>query len=185
MIAILVALTALAARLQAETWSVFSPLPECVPVPQIAADSAIENPVDAFVLSRLEQHQITPAPMVDRRTWLRRVTYDLIGLPPRPDEVERFVADPRDDVRAYADVVDRLLASPHYGERWARHWLDVVRYADTDGFAIDSERPTLWRYRDYVIRAYNEDLPFDLFLRQQLAGDELQLGVDGLIATSL
>jgi hypothetical protein len=172
------------ARAPADEWDIFSPLPERLPrLPIVDQVASIENPIDAFVESRLRRAGLQQAPSVDRRTWIRRVTYDLIGLPPTPEEVAQLVADPRDDSVAYADVVDRLLASPRYGERWARHWLDVVRYADTDGFAIDKERPTLWRYRDYVVRAYNDDLPYDQFLREQLAGDELDLGPLGLVAT--
>ena len=112
------------------------------------------------------------------------MTFDLIGLPPTPAEVQLLINDPRSDIEAMEDVTDRLLASPRYGERWARHWLDVVRYAESDGFAIDSERLSLWRYRDYVIRTFNEDRPFDQFFREQIAGDELEAGDAGKIAIS-
>ena len=115
---------------------------------------------------------MTPAPAADRRALIRRVYFDLIGLPPAPEEVSTFVNDR--DPAAYAKLVDKLLADPRYGERWGRHWLDLVRFAESDGFAIDSERPTAWRYRDYVIRAFNQDKPYDLFIKEQLAGDEMK-----------
>ena len=108
-------------------------------------------------------------PPADRRAWLRRVSFDLVGLPPTPEEMDAFLADTRPG--AYERVVDRLLASPRYGERWAQHWLDVVRYADTHGFEVNTPRENAWPYRDYVIRAFNEDLPYDRFIREQLAGD--------------
>ncbi len=131
------------------------------------------TPVDRFVLARLEAAGLTPSPPADRRTWLRRVAFDLVGLPPTLDEIEAFEADREPD--AEARVVDRLLASPRYGERWARHWLDVARYADTkDGvlmFGHDRVRPFAYTYRDYVIRAFNEDLPFDQFIVDQIAAD--------------
>ena len=158
----------------ADDWSPYKPLPlSTVPLPEVNDPEWTQNPVDTFVRAKLVERELPPAPEADRRTWLRRVTYDLIGLPPTPEDLTEFLADPRPDAIAYAEVVDRLLASPHYGERWARHWLDVVRYADTDGFAIDSERHSLWRYRDYVIRHFNQDRPYDQFVREQLAGDEL------------
>src|SRR5436305_577117 len=106
-----------------------------------------------------------------RETLIRRVSLDLIGLPPTPQEIDAFVADPSSD--AYEKLVDRLLASPRYGERWARHWLDLARYAESEGFKADETRPNAWRYRDYVIRAFNEDKPYDRFIREQIAGDEL------------
>jgi hypothetical protein len=129
--------------------------------------------IDSFILARLEAAGLTPSPASDRRTWLRRVTYDLIGLPPTPAETDSFLND--DSPGAFATVVDRLLASPHYGERWGRHWLDVARYADTkDGvlmYGDDRVRPYAYTYRDYVIRAFNDDLPYDRFVEQQLAAD--------------
>jgi hypothetical protein len=131
----------------------------------------VQNPIDAFVLARLERQGIEPAPPADRRTLLRRVTLDLLGLPPTPAEQRAFLDDRSPD--AYERVVDRLLASPHYGERWARHWLDVARYADTNGYERDGAKPSTWRYRDYVIAAFNKDKPFDRFLTEQLAGDEM------------
>jgi hypothetical protein len=114
---------------------------------------------------------LTRGPAADRRTLIRRVMIDLIGLPPTPEEIDAFVADKSRD--AWPRLIDRLLASPHYGERWARHWLDVVRYADTGGYSNDFERPNAWRYRDYVIRAFNQDKPYNQFIREQIAGDEL------------
>jgi hypothetical protein len=131
----------------------------------------VRNAIDAFVLARLEKAGLHPAPEADRRTLIRRVTFDLTGLPPTPEEVAAFVADTSPD--AYERLVDRLLASLHYGERWAQHWLDVVRYAETEGFEYDRHRPGAWRFRDYVIRCFNEDRPFDRFIREQLAGDEI------------
>jgi hypothetical protein len=127
--------------------------------------------VDAFVLERLQRAGLQPSPEADRRTLIRRVTFDLTGLPPTPEETDAFLADPAPD--AYERLVDRLLAGPRYGERWAQHWLDVVRYAETEGFEYDRHRPGAWRFRDYVIRCLNEDRPWDRFIREQLAGDEI------------
>jgi mono/diheme cytochrome c family protein len=141
-------------------------------VPKVEATSfPIRNPIDAFVLARLVAANLKPAPEADRRTLMRRLYFDLIGLPPDPDEVDRFVADP--DPQAYEKLVDRLLASPHYGERWARHWLDVVHYGDTHGYDKDKPRPNAWPYRDYVIRSFNADKPYSRFVQEQLAGDVL------------
>jgi hypothetical protein len=131
------------------------------------------HPIDAFINHRLTELGIEPAPRAERRELIRRATFDLLGLPPTPEDVERFVNDPAGDAEALARLVDRLLARPQYGERYGRHWLDVVRYADTAGFANDYERPNAWRYRDYVIRAFNEDKPYDRFVVEQLAGDEV------------
>jgi hypothetical protein len=168
-----------------DEWSVFHPLAERPAVPPDVADSNwSQNPIDTYVYSSLEKAGLKPASLVGRRVWLRRVTFDLTGLPPTPDEIDAFLSDTRPDAAAYSAVVDRLLASPRYGERWARHWLDVVRYGDSDGFAIDKERPTMWRFRDYVIRAFNDDRPFDRFIREQLAGDEINAGSEGIVATS-
>src|SRR5207237_781790 len=126
------------------------------------------SPLDSFILARLEAAGLTPSPAADRRTWLRRVSYDLIGLPPTPAEIDAFLSDTSPG--AFATVVDRLLASPRYGERWARHWLDVARYADTkDGvlmYGDDRVRPYAYTYRDYVIRAFNDDLPYDRFVHE-------------------
>jgi mono/diheme cytochrome c family protein len=149
-------------------------------------DVGTEHPVDAFVNARLKSLGLEPAPLADRRTLIRRATFDLIGLPPTPREVADFLNDPRPDEAAFADVIERLLKSPHYGEQWGRHWLDVVRYADSAGFANDYERGSAWRYRDYVVRAFNQDKPYDRFIVEQIAGDELTdepLNSELLIAT--
>ena len=136
------------------------------------------NAIDHFILHELEAKGLTPSVPADRRTLLRRVSFDLIGMPPSANEVEAFVRDPAPD--AWPRVVDRLLASPHYGERWARHWLDVARYADTKGYVFTQERryPFSYTYRDYVIRAFNDDLPYDRFITEQLAADRLPLADD-------
>ena len=131
----------------------------------------IRNPIDAFILERLQKAGLSPAPEVEHAALIRRLSFDLTGLPPTPTELAAFVNDSADD--AYEKLVDRLLASPRYGERWGRHWLDVVRYAESEGFEYDRFRPGAWRYRDYVIKAFNDDKPFDRFLLEQLAGDEL------------
>ena len=131
----------------------------------------VRTPVDAFVLQRLLQAGLRPAPEADRTTLIRRLSFDLTGLPPNPEEVAAFVNDPAPD--AYERLVDRLLASPRYGERWGRHWLDVVRFAETEGFEYDRYVPGAWRFRDYVIRSFNEDKPYDRFVLEQLAGDEI------------
>jgi hypothetical protein len=131
----------------------------------------VRNEIDAFILAKLEEKQIRPAPPADKVTLIRRATLDLTGMLPTPEEVQAFVADTSPD--AFAQVVDRLLASPRYGERWARHWLDLARYADSEGFKSDETRPNIWRYRDYVIDSFNQDKPYDRFIREQIAGDEL------------
>lgn len=131
------------------------------------------NPIDLFAWRRYREALLKPAPRADRRTLIRRATFDLTGLPPTPNEIEAFLKDPATDQAAFAKVIDRLLQSPHYGEQWGRHWLDVVRYADSAGFANDYERPNAWRYRDYVVRSFNSDKPYDQFVKEQLAGDEL------------
>jgi hypothetical protein len=133
--------------------------------------SAIRNPIDAFLRAKLQAVGLAPSPEADRRTLIRRLSFDLIGLPPAPGEVDAFLRDDRPD--AYERLVDRLLASPHYGERWARHWLDVVHYGDTHGYDKDKPRPNAWPYRDYVIRAFNEDRSYARFVQEQLAGDVL------------
>jgi hypothetical protein len=140
--------------------------------PDVPAAPAGTQPIDAFIAARLPAG-LTVAPPADRRTLLRRVTFDLTGLPPTPEETAAFVDDRRGDDVAFSDVVERLLASPHHGERMAQHWLDVVRYADSSGFANDYERGNAWRYRDWVVRAFNDDMPFDRFVRDQIAGDEI------------
>ena len=129
------------------------------------------NPVDRFVVDRLSANGMSLAPPADRRTLIRRVSFDLLGLPPSYEEAEAFATDPAPD--AYERLVDRLLASPHYGERWGRHWLDVARYAETCGYERDQVKPNVWKYRDWVIGAFNRDMPFDRFVLEQLAGDEL------------
>ncbi len=140
--------------------------------PEVPATSdGDRNPIDAFIRDRWQADGILPAPEADRRTLIRRATFDLHGLPPTPEEVAKFVAD--DYPQAYEKLIDRLLASPRYGEHWARYWLDLVRYAESDGFKSDDIRPSAWRYRDYVIGALNEDKPYDRFIVEQLAGDEL------------
>ncbi len=139
------------------------------PVPEVSLAAWRRNPVDAFILARLEAKDLAPGPPTDRRTLIRRATFDLIGLPPTTDQVEAFLAD--DSPRAFAKVVDRLLASRHYGERWGRHWLDLVRYADTAGDASDFPIPEAYKYRNYVIDAFNRDKPYDEFIREQIAGD--------------
>lgn len=146
------------------------------PLPQRFAgipDPAGRNPIDVIIERRLAELELPPGSRADRATLIRRATFDLIGLPPTKQEIDDFVNDPEDDQAAFASVIDRLLASPHYGEQWARHWLDVVRYADSSGFANDYERGNSWRYRDYVVRAFNDDRPYDEFVVEQIAGDEL------------
>jgi len=146
--------------------------PRRVLVPEIRHPQfEIRNDIDRFIRARLEKEGLQPSPPLDSAALLRRVTFDLTGLPPTTQELEAFLNDTRPD--AYERVVERLLVSPHFGERWAQHWLDVVRYADSDGYESDRERPQAWRYRDYVVRAFNEDKPFDRFLTEQLAGDLL------------
>ena len=140
-------------------------------VPKVGRGQKTNNPIDAFVLAQLEAKGLKPAPPADKRTLIRRATYDLVGLPPTPDEIDTFLKDEAPD--AFAKVVERLLASPAYGERWGRHWLDVVRYADTAGDNSDYPVPQLFRYRNWVIDAFNHDLPYDEFVRQQIAGDLL------------
>jgi hypothetical protein len=145
-------------------------------------DAWVRNPVDAFILDGLQQKQLPPSKALDRTQWIRRVTYDLTGLPPTPREVGSFLRDISPD--ACEKVVDRLLTSPQYGERWAAKWLDVVRYADSNGFELDLERPHAWRYRDYVIESFNAGKPYDRFIREQIAGDEMFPGNrEALIAT--
>jgi hypothetical protein len=130
-----------------------------------------KTPVDAFILDKLQKEGLRPAPPASREVLARRLYFDLTGLPPAPRELASFLSDKSPD--AYAKLVDRLLESPHYGERWGQHWLDVVRFAETDGFEYDTHRPDAWRYRDYVIRAFQNDKPYDRFLTEQLAGDEI------------
>ena len=145
---------------------------KCPPVPaRRGQDVKAANAIDSFILARLDKAGLTPLPAADNRTLIRRATYDLTGLPPPPEEVERFLNDDTPD--AFSRVVDRLLASPQYGEQWGRHWLDLVRYADTAGENSDHPLPHAWRYRNWVIAAFNRDMPYDAFVRDQLAGDIL------------
>ena len=141
------------------------------PLPTVKKQAWVRNGIDAFVLAKLEELGIEPSPEADRVTLIRRLSLDLLGLPPSPADVDEFVADTRPD--AYERLVDRLLASPHYGERWGRHWLDLARYADSDGYEKDTARPFAWRWRNWVIDAINADMPFDQFTIEQLAGDLL------------
>ena len=151
-------------------------------LPEVKAAEWVRSPVDAFVLARLEARGLSPAPPAGRRELLRRAYFDLLGLPPDPQEVDRFLADESPD--AWERLIDRLLASPRYGERWGRHWLDLVRYAETNGYERDGPKPNAWRYRDYVIAAFNDDKPYDRFVTEQLAGDELDGAAgESLIAT--
>ncbi len=167
-----------------DLWSLKAPVKSAMP----ATGDGPVNPIDAFVRFGQTEAGLTLSPEADRRTLIRRVTLDLTGLPPSPDEVAAFVADEAPD--AFEKIVDQLLDSPHYGERQARLWLDVVRYADTHGYERDEYRPLAWQYRDYVVRAFQNDKPFDRFVREQLAGDELvatppdnEEAVEALIAT--
>lgn len=158
--------------LQAQTkhWAYQKPVRS--PVPKVKQAGWVQSPIDAFILWGLEKRGLTPSVPADKITLLRRVTFDLTGLPPTPQEITAFVADK--SLFAYEKLVKRLLASPQYGERWAQHWLDVVRFAETNGYELDAERPQAWRYRDYVVNALNSDKPYDRFLLEQIAGDELE-----------
>ncbi len=158
-----------------DLWSLRAPKTVQIPAPPAGAntDEAI-TPIDRFIADRLASHRLILSPTADRRTLIRRLTFDLTGLPPTPEEIDRFVCDPAPD--AYARLVERLLQSPRYGEHQARLWLDVIRYSDSNGFDWDEFRPKAWRFRDYVVRAFNSDKPFDRFILEQLAGDELVSG---------
>src|SRR5262249_28847923 len=147
-------------------WAFRPPVRPAEPAVQNAA--WVRNPIDRFLLARLEKEGLTPSPEADRATLIRRLSLDLLALPPSVQEVEDFLRDDRPD--AYERLVNRLLDSPHYGERWARHWLDLARYADSNGYSIDAPR-SIWKYRDWVIDALNRDIPFDRFATDQLAGD--------------
>jgi hypothetical protein len=169
-----------ASKPKGSDWWAFRPVRR-VNSPPVKDISWVRNPIDQFILARLEQEHLIPSPEASKETLLRRVSLDLTGLPPPPAQVRDFVADTSPD--AYERAVDRLLASPHYGERWGRHWLDVARYADSDGYTIDAPRQ-IWKYRDWVINALNRDMPFDQFVVEQIAGDMLpNPTVDQLIAT--
>src|SRR5262249_34692512 len=153
-------------------WSLVPPVrPD---VPKVKNAGRVRNPVDAFILKELEAVGLAPAPEADRPTLIRRLRFDLTGLPPTPEEVDAFVKDPRPG--AFERLVDRLLDNDQHGERWARVWLDLARFAESDGFKSDKTRPFAWRYRDWVIRALNADMPYDRFVRLQLAGDEVAPG---------
>ena len=174
-----------AASEPSDWWSlkpIRKPTPPSVPPAQDA--SWLRTPIDRFILAKLNEKGLRPSPPADRRTLLRRVTFDLIGLPPSLDEMKAFLADPAAD--AFEKVVDRLLDSPRYGERWARHWMDVVHYAETHGHDQDRPRPHAWPYRDYLIRAFNEDRPYSRFVQEQIAGDVLYPDdPQGIVATGL
>ena len=161
-------------RTEANFWS-FVP-PTKPPLPSLLDESWVQSPIDHFILAALEEKRLQPAPPADKRTLIRRATFDLIGLPPTPDEVHAFLAD--DSPEAFARVVDRLLTSPRYGERWGRHWLDLARYADSNGLDENLVYKNAFRYRDYVIAAFNTDKPYDQFVHEQLAGDLLPGPID-------
>lgn len=155
-------------------------------LPKVANAAWVSNPIDAFILADLDKHALKPAPMATPETLIRRAYYDLIGLPPTADEVAAFSAavSNNKDPKAYEQLIDKLLANPHYGEKWGRHWLDVVGYADTNGYERDGNKPHAWRYRDYVVKAFNQDKPYDRFVKEQLAGDELaDKDADSITAT--
>ncbi|MDB6041086.1 MAG: Protein of unknown function (DUF1553)/Protein of unknown function (DUF1549)/Planctomycete, partial [Verrucomicrobiales bacterium] len=153
-----------------EHWA-FTPLLR-PPVPEVVKKEWVRNVIDRFVLARLEKEKLTPSPDADKVTLIRRLYSTLIGLPPTPEEVKSFLA--QDSPQAYEELVERLLNSPRYGERWARHWLDIVRFAESNGFETNTERPNAWPYRDYVIKAFNDDMPYPEFIAEQLAGDALK-----------
>ena len=166
---------------EADLWA-FRPVRKSEPPREGVDPSEVKTPVDSFVLAKLADAGIGPAPRADRLTLIRRLSFDLTGLPPSPEDVDAFVADKSEG--AYKNLVERLLDSPRYGERWGRHWLDVTRYADSSGYSNDFERPNAWRYRDYVIRSFNNDKPYDRFILEQIAGDELfPNDPDAIIAT--
>ncbi|MEZ5387849.1 MAG: PSD1 and planctomycete cytochrome C domain-containing protein [Prosthecobacter sp.] len=149
-------------------WWAFQPV-KSPPVPQ----SKAESPIDAFIQAKLFENGLKPSPAIDPGAFIRRATFDLTGLPPTQEEVDAFVHEAYASKEAYAKLIDRLLDSPRYGERWAQHWLDVVRYAESQGYRLDAYRPNVWPYRDYVVRSLNDDKPYDQFMREQIAGDEM------------
>ena len=170
-------------RYQPEALWAYQPVKKPAPPELANRKSQVVNPIDAFLAAKLPAG-LQPAPLADRLTLIRRATFDLTGLPPKPEEIAAFVGDKDSDDKSFSKVVARLLASPHYGERMAQHWLDVVRYADSSGFSNDYERGNAWRYRDYVVRAFNADKPYHQFIREQLAGDELDANdSEKLVAT--
>ncbi len=163
------------------SWWAYKPLAK-VPVPGVKNSKWVKNPIDAFILSRIEKEGLEPAPPASKGTLIRRAYYNLIGLPPTPEEVRAFEADKSPG--AWEAVIDRLLESRHYGEKWGRHWLDLVRFAETHGYERDNNKPNAWRYRDYVIKSFNEDKPYDRFVIEQIAGDELEdADADSISAT--
>lgn len=169
------------ARRAGYDWWSLQPLKRVDP-PAVKRADWVRNPIDAFILAEMEQKGLAPSPPADKRTLIRRVTFDLIGLPPTPEQVDAFMKDASPD--AYEKLVDRLLASPDLGVRWARHWLDVARFGESNGFERDQLRPNSWRYRDWVVDALNSDMPYDRFAAMQLAGDVIAPGsADGIIAT--
>ena len=160
-------LTANGSQVKTDYWA-YQPV-QLPPLPAVKNSSWIKNPIDTFILSRLEQANLSPAKPASKQALIRRVYYDLTGLPPSPDAVEDFLND--SNPQAYDRLIDQLLASEQYGAKWGRHWLDLVRYAETNGYERDSNKPFAWRYRDYVINSFNQDKPYDQFVREQLAGD--------------
>ncbi len=163
-----------------EHWS-FQPIKR-PPTPSVKNAAWVANPIDAFIAAKLDGKSLAPNPPATKTEVVRRLYYNLTGLPPTPQEVEAFMNDP--SPRAYENLADKLLASPRFGEKWARHWLDVVRYAETNSYERDNPKPHIWRYRDYVIRSFNDEKPYNVFLREQLAGDEIpNAGPDQFIAT--
>ncbi len=166
--------------------------PEDPPVPAVKNKHWAKSPIDHFILAKLEEKNLKPAPLANKRTLIRRATFDLIGLPPMPEEVDAFLRDKSPE--AFARVVDRLLASPHYGERWGRHWLDVVRYTDSmdaRGIGTEGDSTEAWRYRDWVVNAFNTDLPYNKFIIEQIAGDLVQpkdpnaIDTNAIVATGM
>jgi hypothetical protein len=145
--------------------------PEHPLAPPVKVTGWIRNPIDAFIQTKLEEKGLRHAPMADRLTLIRRAYFDLVGLPPPPERVENFVKNPNPN--AFAKLIDELLASKQYGERWGRHWLDVARYADTGGYETDIYVKNAWRYRDNVVKSFNDDTPYNRFVQEHLAGDEL------------
>ena len=165
---------------QRQHWAYLTPVRP--PIPAVGMAAWVRNPIDAFIARTIEQNELNPAPEASKATLIRRLRFDLTGLPPTSEEIAAFEADPAPD--AYERLVDRLLSTPQYGERWARPWLDLARYADSDGYKNDKARPNAWRYRDWVVNALNQDMPYDRFVALQLAGDEIAPGnLDAFIAT--
>ena len=154
--------------------------------PPILADATakawIRTGIDAFILEALRKQGLRPAPQATREQLIRRASYDMLGLPPTPGEIDAFVRD--SSPKAWENVVERLLASPHYGEQWGRHWLDVVRFAESDGYEYDMHRPDSYRYRDYVVQSFNDDKAYDQFVKEQLAGDEIDASNQTLLVAS-